>query len=58
MSDEALAAFFRTYAPADADWAFQLWLDAWAEAARRPAIQATSRRRLSRHQVGDICARD
>jgi AcrR family transcriptional regulator len=41
---EALAAFFRTYAPADADWAFQLWLDAWAEAARRPPIQATSRR--------------
>jgi AcrR family transcriptional regulator len=40
----ALAAFFRTYAPADADWAFQLWLDAWAEAGRRPAIQATSRR--------------
>ena len=40
----ALAAFFRTYAPADADWAFQLWLDAWAEAARRPALQATSRR--------------
>jgi AcrR family transcriptional regulator len=41
---DALAAFFRTYAPADSDWAFQLWLDAWAEAARRPAIQATSRR--------------
>jgi AcrR family transcriptional regulator len=40
----AMAAFFRTYAPADADWAFQLWLDAWAEAARRPAIQVTSRR--------------
>ncbi len=40
----ALAAFLRTYAPADADWAFQLWLDAWAEAARRPAIGATSRR--------------
>jgi AcrR family transcriptional regulator len=40
----ALAAFFGTYAPADADWAFQLWLDAWAEAARRPALQATSRR--------------
>jgi AcrR family transcriptional regulator len=40
----AMGAFFRTYAPADADWAFQLWLDAWAEAARRPAIQATSRR--------------
>lgn len=40
----ALATFFRTYAPADSDWAFQLWLDAWAEAARRPALQATSRR--------------
>jgi AcrR family transcriptional regulator len=41
---EALRVFFRTYTPADKDWAFQLWLDAWAEAARRPAIQATSRR--------------
>ena len=40
----ALAAFLATYAPADADWAFQLWLDAWSEAARRPALQATSRR--------------
>src|SRR4029077_5840137 len=25
---EALATFFRTYAPVEADWAFQLWLDA------------------------------
>lgn len=41
---EALRVFFRTYTPADKDWAFQLWLDAWAEAARRPAIQTTSRR--------------
>jgi AcrR family transcriptional regulator len=41
---EALRVFFRTYTPADKDWAFQLWLDAWAEAARRPAVQATSRR--------------
>jgi AcrR family transcriptional regulator len=40
----ALRAFFRSYTPADNDWAFQLWLDAWAEAGRRPAIQATSRR--------------
>ncbi|MBA3234391.1 MAG: TetR family transcriptional regulator C-terminal domain-containing protein [Chloroflexi bacterium] len=40
----ALRTFFVTYTPADKDWAFQLWLDAWAEAARRPAIQATSRR--------------
>ena len=37
---EALRVFFQTYTPADKDWAFQLWLDAWAEAARRPAIQA------------------
>ncbi len=41
---DALRVFFRTYTPADKDWAFQLWLDAWAEAARRPAVQATSRR--------------
>jgi AcrR family transcriptional regulator len=40
----ALSTFVRTYTPVDKDWAFQLWLDAWAEAARRPAIQATSRR--------------
>ncbi len=40
----ALAGFFATYAPVEADWAFQLWLDAWAEAARRPALRATSRR--------------
>ncbi len=42
--EQALAAFFRTYAPIADDWAFQLWLDAWSEAARRPAIAATSRR--------------
>lgn len=41
---DALVRFFRAYAPADADPAFQLWLDAWSEASRRPAIQATSRR--------------
>ena len=41
---EALRVFFRTYTPSDKDWAFQLWLDAWAEAARRPAVQAKSRR--------------
>ena len=41
---EALRIFFRTYTPSDKDWAFQLWLDAWAEAARRPAVQTTSRR--------------
>ncbi|MGE0138167.1 MAG: TetR/AcrR family transcriptional regulator [Ilumatobacteraceae bacterium] len=41
---EQLAAFFASYARGDQDWAFQLWLDAWAEAARRPALGATSRR--------------
>jgi AcrR family transcriptional regulator len=41
---EQLGAFFVTYARAEQDWAFQLWLDAWAEAARRPAVQETSRR--------------
>lgn len=41
---EAIIEFLRTYTPADKDWSFQVWLDAWAEAARRPALQATSRR--------------
>jgi AcrR family transcriptional regulator len=41
---ERLARFFDGYARADQDWAFQLWLDAWAEAARRPAVRATSHR--------------
>jgi AcrR family transcriptional regulator len=39
-----LSEFFRSYLRDDRDWAFQLWLDAWAEAARRPALQAASRR--------------
>ncbi len=41
---EAIVEFLRTYTPADKDWSFQFWLDAWAEAARRPALQAASRR--------------
>jgi AcrR family transcriptional regulator len=41
---EQLVAFFASYARGDQDWAFQLWLDAWAEAARRPTLGATSRR--------------
>jgi AcrR family transcriptional regulator len=40
----ALAAFLSSYAPVGEDWAFQLWLDAWAEAARRPALRDASRR--------------
>ena len=39
-----LRAFFETYAPADDDRAFELWLDAWSEAARRPALRTTSLR--------------
>lgn len=39
-----LTAFFASYARGDQDWAFQLWLDAWAEASRQPALGATSRR--------------
>ena len=41
---DALDVFVRSYAPAQADWTMQLWLDAWAEAARRPALQRVSRR--------------
>jgi AcrR family transcriptional regulator len=41
---ERLGTFFATYARAEQTWAFQLWLDAWAEAARRPAVRATSQR--------------
>jgi AcrR family transcriptional regulator len=38
-----LDALIDSYAPAQADWTMQLWLDAWSEAARRPALQAVSR---------------
>jgi AcrR family transcriptional regulator len=41
---ERLAIFFEFYNRADEDLGMQLWLDAWAEAARRPALQQTSRR--------------
>ena len=41
---ERLALFFANYARADEDWAFQMWLDAWAEAPRRPAVRAVSHR--------------
>jgi AcrR family transcriptional regulator len=37
-------AFFDNYSLADHEWAFQLWLDAWAEASRKPALRATSER--------------
>ncbi|MDH3499814.1 MAG: TetR family transcriptional regulator C-terminal domain-containing protein [Acidimicrobiia bacterium] len=40
----AIATFLDAYAPADRDWAFQLWFEAWAEATRRPPLRAASRR--------------
>ncbi len=39
-----LDVFIDSYAPVQSDWTMQLWLDAWAEAARRPALQQVSRR--------------
>ena len=41
---ELIRAFLASYAPVGDDWAFQLWLDAWAEAARRPVLREASRR--------------
>jgi AcrR family transcriptional regulator len=41
---EQLIAFFDNYSVAGSAWTFQLWLDAWAEAGRRPALRATSER--------------
>ena len=39
-----VAGFLDSYAPVGEDWSFQLWLDAWAEAARRPALREASAR--------------
>ncbi len=39
-----LRAFIESYSPAQSDSTMQLWLDAWAEASRRPALQRVSRR--------------
>ena len=39
-----IRTFLASYAPVGDDWAFQLWLDAWAEAARRPVLRAASSR--------------
>jgi len=41
---ERLVLFFDTYARGEDGSGMQLWLDAWAEAARRPALQRISRR--------------
>ena len=39
-----LNAFFTSYQRTDDDWGYQLWLDAWSEARRRPLLQTTSQR--------------
>lgn len=39
-----LGRFIASYNAVDEEWAMQLWLDAWAEAPRRPALQRTTRR--------------
>lgn len=39
-----LSVFFANYNRPGEQWSMQVWLDAWAEAARRPALQQTSRR--------------
>lgn len=45
---ERLSIFFDTYdrglPDGSGDFGMQIWLDAWAEAARRPALRRTSRR--------------
>ena len=41
---DRLSKFFAAYTRIDEYSAFQMWLDAWAEASRRPALGATSRR--------------
>ena len=41
---EVVRGFLSSYAPVGEDWAFQLWLDAWAEASRRPALREVSSR--------------
>lgn len=48
-----LDAFIESYAPVQSDWTMQLWLDAWSEAARRPALQEVSRR-LNREWQGIV----
>ena len=41
---ERLALFLDTYARIDDGGSMQLWLDAWSEASRRPALRAISRK--------------
>ncbi|MEO7371855.1 MAG: TetR/AcrR family transcriptional regulator [Ilumatobacteraceae bacterium] len=41
---ERLSTFFASYTRLDEYSSFQMWLDAWSEARRRPALGSTSRR--------------
>lgn len=41
---DRMRRFFGSYSRGEQDDAMQLWLDAWSEAARRPALQRISRR--------------
>jgi AcrR family transcriptional regulator len=41
---DRLSSFFASYTRTEDYRAFQMWLDAWAEASRRPALAATSLR--------------
>lgn len=41
---DRLQQFLASYSRGDDNVAMQLWLDAWADAVRRPALQQTSRR--------------
>jgi AcrR family transcriptional regulator len=43
-ASDRLSTFFASYVRTEEYRAFQMWLDAWAEARRRPALGATSRR--------------
>lgn len=40
---DQLEVFLATYLHDEHEQSFQLWLDAWSEAARRPAVRQTSR---------------
>ena len=59
---ERLSLFFDSYARGGDDSGMQLWLDAWAEAARRPALQRSSRalnigwQSLLRRIINEGCA--
>ena len=41
---DRLRNFMNAYARTDSDGGMQLWLDAWSEAARNPALRRTSKR--------------